>query len=331
MRRRRLTIRGSLLLIVVLLALSVAVPAGAQEGPSSSSDPGIPAFSAQYFNNGSLAGTPALERTDAAIDFEWVLDSPAPGVIEADGFSARWTNTVPSVPAGVYRFVTTTDDGVRLWINNRLVIDHWTALQERTFSALVRHPGGALSIRMEVVEQGLAATAKLHWFRLNDWDPEAVVLLAFPVVPENALVKDSSDSVGVLMDGPHADFLTAAQGGLGNSSYLYSKNSPALNSRYNWVRWFPFVPAGPAGGRYEVYVYIPAEHSTATLVRYWVRHSGGYTKVEVSQAAHAGELVSLGVYTFKGRNWEFVSASDVSFEPEGTTEVAFDAVVLVPR
>lgn len=68
-------------------------------------------FSAQYFNNTTLSGPPALTRTDQAIDFDWGSGSPSPSV-NPDNFSVRWTSTMSFQTSGTYVFTTTTDDGV---------------------------------------------------------------------------------------------------------------------------------------------------------------------------------------------------------------------------
>ncbi len=62
----------------------------------------IAGWRGEYFNNVNLSGRPALVRDDAAINFDWGLGSPAPG-IQADNFSARWVRTVP-LGGGTYRF-----------------------------------------------------------------------------------------------------------------------------------------------------------------------------------------------------------------------------------
>ena len=61
---------------------------------------------------------------DAEIDFAWGTESPVPQYLIRDAFSVRWTGTL-DLPAGEYEFTTSTDDGVRLWVNEQLIIDKW--------------------------------------------------------------------------------------------------------------------------------------------------------------------------------------------------------------
>ena len=78
----------------------------------------------EYFNNVSLNGAPVLVRDDTFIDFIWGSATPAPNIVNADRFSVRWTRTLNLTP-GRYFFTAHADDGVRLWVNNQLLIDEW--------------------------------------------------------------------------------------------------------------------------------------------------------------------------------------------------------------
>jgi hypothetical protein len=78
----------------------------------------------EYWANLWLSGTPAMVRTDQVLAFDWGQKSPG-GSIPKDGFSARWTRRV-YFDAGTYVFHVLVDDGMRLWVNNRLILDAWT-------------------------------------------------------------------------------------------------------------------------------------------------------------------------------------------------------------
>ena len=72
------------------------------------------------------------------------------------------TRTV-DLPAGQYRFSVTADDGVRLWVNNHLLIDAWREQAATTYTAEMHLPGGSVPIKMEYFEKGGKAVAKLTW------------------------------------------------------------------------------------------------------------------------------------------------------------------------
>ena len=119
----------------------------------------------EYYNNTLFAGPPNLVRTDPEINFDWGLESPAPANIVDDRFAVRWTNTLNLTP-GFYRFTITSDDGVRLWINDELRIDQWhsqTSLSHSTDLEL----GGETAVKLEYYDEIGLAESRLFWERLD--------------------------------------------------------------------------------------------------------------------------------------------------------------------
>lgn len=117
----------------------------------------------QYFKNMTLAGPPALKRLDAQVNFDWP-EAPAEG-FPADQFSVRWSGTVQSPATGKFTFITESDDGVRLWVDGKLLIDNWTdhAPTEDKSPELMMQDGKRYEIIMEFFENGGGAAAKLMW------------------------------------------------------------------------------------------------------------------------------------------------------------------------
>jgi len=117
----------------------------------------------EYFDGHDLSKTPVLLRTDEAINFDWKLGSPATE-IPMNQFAVRWTGTF-AFEAGRYRFTTTTDDGVRVYVNDRLVINSWRPMRGTRY-VTVTLPEGNATIRVEYFEQTGAAMARLSWRKL---------------------------------------------------------------------------------------------------------------------------------------------------------------------
>jgi beta-glucosidase len=103
----------------------------------------------EYFSNEELKGAPALVRTDKHIHFDWGEDSFAPGE-PVDHFSIRWTGYFVPKETGDYKFYTSSDDGVRLYINDNNAIDDWQP-HSQTMDTAARHleAGQAYKIRLE--------------------------------------------------------------------------------------------------------------------------------------------------------------------------------------
>ncbi len=118
---------------------------------------------AEYFNNIDLSGAPALTRVDPSINFQWTLSSPAP-VINHDFYSARWTGVIHAPRSGRYRIGLDGDDGYRLYLDNRLVIDNW---KKQTYSTKMIdfsfEQGHDYAIRVEFFEPVGNAHLKLVW------------------------------------------------------------------------------------------------------------------------------------------------------------------------
>ncbi len=119
---------------------------------------------AEYFNNMDLSGEPALTRTDPAIDFSWG-DPGGPGdPIGVNQFSARWTADLEALRTETFRFITSSDDGVRLWLDGKLLIDNWTDHGTTENIAIVNLVGGRIyALRMEYYENTGGAVASLAW------------------------------------------------------------------------------------------------------------------------------------------------------------------------
>ena len=118
---------------------------------------------ASYFSNNNLTGTPVKVQGEAKIDYNWTTAAPLTGV-PADNFSIRWEGTVNPTVTGNYVFTVTADDGVRLWVNNQLVIDKWIDQGTTSYSATVSlTQGQAVPIKMEYYEKTGSALARLAW------------------------------------------------------------------------------------------------------------------------------------------------------------------------
>lgn len=120
----------------------------------------------EYWNNTALAGLPQLVRDDGSgfLDFNWGVGSP--DLICGIGneyFSARWTRSL-SVPASAtYRFTVATDDGVRVYLDNNLVLDRWVARPETRETVDLLLSAGEHQLRLEYFDATSFAIAKVAW------------------------------------------------------------------------------------------------------------------------------------------------------------------------
>src|SRR5207249_11713330 len=121
-------------------------------------------LTAAYFDNIDLTGG-TVSRVDPAVNFDWGLGPPAAG-IGPDTFSARWTGQVLAVETGTYTFRTTSDDGVRLWVDGRLLVDDWTDRGPTSHTAAITlEAGRKYDITLEYFDDLGGATVRLAWKR----------------------------------------------------------------------------------------------------------------------------------------------------------------------
>ncbi len=116
----------------------------------------------EYFNNMKLSGEPVVTRIDPNIDFSFGTKSPAAGIPE-DQFSVRWTGKIIP-PDTVHHIGTSCDDGSRLYIDGKLIINDWHDHGERPISKEVELlPGKEYNIVFEYYDNTLGAVARLTW------------------------------------------------------------------------------------------------------------------------------------------------------------------------
>lgn len=126
---------------------------------------------AEYYTNITLNGAANIKRIDKKIDFHWTLYGPDPA-IPADFYSVRWTGQLIAPATGTYKIGLEGNDGYRLFIDNKLIIDNWkkqtytTSLADFSFEK-----GKHYDIRIEFFETNGNATIKLIWNIgvANDW------------------------------------------------------------------------------------------------------------------------------------------------------------------
>ncbi len=108
--------------------------------------------------------TLVLARIDPAINFSWGGASPG-APVGTDTFAVRWVGVVEAQYSEPYIFTTRTDDGVRMWLDDVLIIDSWIE-QGATFhpsSPIDLIAGQRYGVRVEYYENGGDAVAELYW------------------------------------------------------------------------------------------------------------------------------------------------------------------------
>jgi hypothetical protein len=114
----------------------------------------------EYHSNRWLTGVPVLIRADSTLDFNWGAGSPGVS-IPSDDFSARWCRHI-WFNTGIYHFRLSADEGVRLWVDSRLLIERWKA-GAATDTADVFLDRGYYPVQLEYFEGTGDAWLQLGW------------------------------------------------------------------------------------------------------------------------------------------------------------------------
>jgi hypothetical protein len=121
--------------------------------------PPVGAFAGCYYDG---SGVLTVVRTDSyPLAFDWGTGSPDP-LLPVDYFSAKWNGTF-TFNAGQYTFTATSDDGMRLYVDGQLVMDHWFNQPATTYTVTRSMTAGSHAIRLDYYEAYAGAMAKLSW------------------------------------------------------------------------------------------------------------------------------------------------------------------------
>lgn len=174
-----------------------------------------------YFPSTNLTGK-GVSRIDPYIQFYWAPAAPISG-IPATNFSARWSGALIVPTTGAYTFYIEADDGMRLFIDETLVIDKWT---------------WALSSGIDHAAKPLTLTAGKHKivveYNQATGGAKAVVRWSGPGITKRVIPQTSLESVSPKTPGVKANyFMNETLTGTSTD-----RIEPAIN--FNWGKWSPF-------------------------------------------------------------------------------------------
>ncbi|HKV41724.1 MAG TPA: glycoside hydrolase family 3 N-terminal domain-containing protein [Blastocatellia bacterium] len=223
----------------------------------------------EYFDNTRLEGSPALTRIDPELGFTWP-GSPGPGV-GADNFSVRWTGYLRPDRSFDGWVGISSDDGMRVWVDDRLVIDNWLKGATAIETAPMEFKAGReYRLKLEMWEGGGEARAELRWNLVED-DMRPAMAMARRADVAVVVLGESDDLVGENRDVATLD-LYGKQTELIKA--IYATGTPVvcvlLNGRplsFNWIAenvpailecWFPGERGGQAVAKVLFGDYNPA-------------------------------------------------------------------------
>ena len=125
---------------------------------------GSPGLKGEYYSNTGFSGSPTT-RTDYFVNIRPSnSDQSTDAPVQSSQLTVRWSGVVLPSVTGSHTFLFTTDDGVRVYINDNLVINRWFSQGATEYAASINMTAGsAVPIRIEYYDQGGGRAAQLRW------------------------------------------------------------------------------------------------------------------------------------------------------------------------
>lgn len=124
----------------------------------------------EYYNGRDFT-TRVLTRRDATINFDWHHENPVTGVSPED-FSVRWTGWLVPPASGRYVLHLTVDDGMRVWLDGRQLLNEWRGQSLSSYTVPVELKAGqAYALRIDYCQYAWSTRALLAWERPDQLTP----------------------------------------------------------------------------------------------------------------------------------------------------------------
>jgi beta-glucosidase len=204
-------------------------------------------FKAEYFKNRDLQGEPALVRVDEKIDLQ-DSSQPAPGFPTTD-FSVRWTGKLTAPATGKYIFTFTSDDGCRVFLDGKAIIDHWVETAAMPITAETQLTAGkTYNLRIEYFQAAGGYRAQLDW-QTPENSPYADAVaaakksdVAIVCVSTRGTEGEGSDRPSMDLPGHQAALIRAVAAANKNTIVVLNNGTPVTMT--DWLKQVPAVVEG---------------------------------------------------------------------------------------
>ena len=214
-------------------------------------------FQAEYFTKPDLDGKPAVVRVEDEINIS-NAGSPAPG-ISGQKYSARWSGKLLASETGNYTFGFRGDDGFRVFLDGKLLINSWERSAARTLRGQATlEAGKTYDLRVEFFQDGGDCVAQLTW-QIPGKGPYADALdaakasdVAIVCVSTFRMEGEGRDRPSMDLPGDQAALIQAVSSANKHTIVILNAGTPVTMT--NWVdhvpalleAWFPGQEGGSA-------------------------------------------------------------------------------------
>lgn len=211
-----------------------------------------------YFDNIDLTNF-KLTRVDKAINFYWGVNPPALEIRDDESYSVRWSGKIRSDYSEEYTFYITRDNGVRLWIDNKLIVNKWdNHVSFDDTGKIYLEAGKFYDIKLEYFNNIGNGFIKLEWSSMSTGKTIVPTENLYPSEAQNYVSNLPGNGIGLSYEYFDEDNLTNFKEkgidsvidfnwGVGSPSKLIQQDQKFS------IRWTGYIEA-PYDGEYVFYV-----------------------------------------------------------------------------
>ncbi|QZT37831.1 alpha-L-fucosidase [Halosquirtibacter xylanolyticus] len=156
-------------------------------------------YSSYAWNQKTHEERPVIEElVDSVVSFNWVRNRPIENIKE-DDFTVTWEGYISPNQNGEYLFDLKADDGAKLWIDDRLIVDNSEESKQTAdgnvmtnneatnkFNRIFLNEGTRYKIKIDYFEKKRNASVSLKWKDVTEVSSELIV------VPNDVLFVDET-------------------------------------------------------------------------------------------------------------------------------------------
>ena len=202
-----------------------------------------------YWSNhlGTFTGPPTFTRIDPTIHSDWSAAGPDPRIGQSV-YSVRWTGTVQAQFNETYTFYATADDGVRLTVNGKSLVNGWVDQGPTEYSGNIDLKAGQrYSIQLDFYQNGGGAYIQLEWSSPSTPRQDIPTLQLYPPNQSPTVVL-TSPSGPLTVAGPATVTLSAAasdpDGTVANVTFFVDGNAVGTVTNAPYSITVPNLPVG---------------------------------------------------------------------------------------
>ncbi|MCP4428098.1 MAG: PKD domain-containing protein, partial [Chloroflexi bacterium] len=125
-----------------------------------------PDWKAEYFAQPDFNSPPAVISNEQEINHNWGATSPIPGSVPDNNYAVRWTRGADFVD-GNYIFRAEVEGGVRVYLNNQIIIDSWGESALRQVDGVASLGRGKHGLKVEFWKQSGNGQIRFGWAKLE--------------------------------------------------------------------------------------------------------------------------------------------------------------------